>query len=50
MPNTIRVGVVGAGANTRKFHIPNLKKIAGVEIASVVNRSRASSERIGIEA
>ena len=46
MPNTIRVGVVGAGANTRKFHIPNLQKIEGVEVASVVNRSRASSERV----
>ena len=41
MPDTIRVGVVGAGANTRLHHIPKLKKIDGVEIASVVNRSRA---------
>lgn len=49
MPDPIRVGVVGAGANTRKFHIPNLKKIEGVEIAAVVNRSRASSERAAEE-
>lgn len=49
MPDTIRIGVVGAGANTRKFHIPNLKKIEGVEIVSVVNRSRASSERVAQE-
>ncbi len=49
MPDTIRIGVVGAGANTRKFHIPNLKKIEGVEIVSVVNRSRASSERAAQE-
>ena len=49
MPDTIRIGVVGGGANTRKFHIPNLKKIEGVEIASVVNRSRASSERVAQE-
>jgi predicted dehydrogenase len=49
MSDTIRVGVVGAGANTRKFHIPNLQKIAGVQIVSVVNRSRESSERAAKE-
>ena len=49
MPETIRIGVVGAGANTRKHHIPNLKNITGVEIAAVVNRSRASSERVAKE-
>ena len=49
MPETIRIGVVGAGANTRLHHIPKLKKIAGVEIASVVNRTRASSERVAQE-
>src|SRR5215813_9971908 len=46
---TIRIGVVGAGGNTRLHHIPKLKKIAGVEIAAVVNRSRASSERVAQE-
>ena len=49
MSDTIRIGVVGAGANTRLHHIPKLKKIAGVEIASVVNRTRASSERAAQE-
>lgn len=49
MASTIRVGVVGAGGNTRKFHIPNLKKIDGVEVVAVVNRSRASSERAAQE-
>ena len=49
MPDTIRVGVVGAGANTRLHHIPKLKKIEGVEIAAVANRSRASSERAAEE-
>src|SRR5579875_3030648 len=43
---TLRVGIVGAGDNTRKFHIPRLQAIPGVEIVSVVNRSRASSERV----
>ncbi|HWQ15123.1 MAG TPA: Gfo/Idh/MocA family oxidoreductase [Roseiflexaceae bacterium] len=41
----IRVGVVGAGANTVQRHIPGLRALPGVEIAGVVNRSRASSER-----
>src|ERR1700682_3958824 len=46
MPDTIRIGVVGAGANTRLHHIPKLKKIDGVEIVSVANRSPASSQRV----
>ncbi|MCS7309133.1 MAG: Gfo/Idh/MocA family oxidoreductase [Armatimonadetes bacterium] len=43
---TIRVGVVGAGANTVEKHIPNLQAIEGVEIVSVCNRTRESSERV----
>ena len=42
---TIRVGIVGAGANTVARHIPGLRAIPGVEIVGVVNRSRESSER-----
>ena len=49
MPDTIRVGVVGAGGNTRLHHIPKLKKIDGVEIVSVSNRSRASGEKVAQE-
>ncbi len=49
MPGTIRIGVVGAGANTRLYHIPNLQKIAGVEVVGVVNRSRESTERAARE-
>jgi predicted dehydrogenase len=49
MPDPIRIGIVGAGNNTRRLHIPNLRKIAGVEIASVVNRTRASSEKAAKE-
>ncbi len=46
---TIRLGVVGAGANTRLKHIPGLKAITGVEVISVANRSRASSELVARE-
>ena len=42
----IRIGVIGAGANTRDRHIPNLQALPGVEIAGVVNRSRESSARV----
>lgn len=46
MPDSpIRVGIVGAGANTALRHIPGLQAIPGVELVSVCNRSRESSER-----
>ena len=41
----IRVGIVGAGENTRKMHIPGFHAIAGVSVTAVANRSRASGER-----
>ena len=44
--DTIRVGVVGAGANTRDRHIPGLQAIDGVEIVAVCNRSMESGERV----
>ena len=43
---TIRVGIVGAGNNTCNRHIPGLKAQRDVELVSVVNRSRQSSERV----
>ena len=43
---TIRVGIIGAGANTVSKHIPGLQAIEGVEIVSVCNRSRESSRRV----
>ncbi len=46
---TIRVGIVGAGANTRLRHIPGLQAIENVEIVSVANRSRESGERVAKE-
>jgi len=44
--DTIRVGIVGAGRNTTSRHIPGLQAIDGVEIVSVCNRGRESSERV----
>ncbi|MDP7278795.1 MAG: Gfo/Idh/MocA family oxidoreductase, partial [Candidatus Poribacteria bacterium] len=45
----IRVGIVGAGRNTTSKHIPGLQAITEVEIVSVCNRSRQSSERVATE-
>jgi predicted dehydrogenase len=46
---TIRVGFVGAGANTRRHHIPKLKAQPGVELVSVANRTKESGERVARE-
>src|SRR5215204_3303271 len=46
---SIRVGIVGAGANTTSKHIPGLRAMEGVEIVSVCNRSQESSERVAKE-
>ena len=42
----IRVGIVGAGRNTREHHIPKLRAMPDVEIISVVNSSKDSSLRV----
>lgn len=47
--DTIRVGLIGAGANTKLQHIPGFQAIDGVEIISVANRSRESGQRIADE-
>ena len=47
--DTIRVGIVGAGGNTKAKHIPGLQAIENVELAGVCNRSRASSETVAAE-
>ncbi len=49
MTHPIRIGVIGAGANTTSKHIPNLQAIDGVEIVAVCNRSRTSGERVAKE-
>jgi predicted dehydrogenase len=48
----VKVGIVGAGANTCDVHIPKLRGIPGVEIVAVANRTRESgadaARRFGI--
>ncbi|MFG0334472.1 MAG: Gfo/Idh/MocA family protein [Maioricimonas sp. JB049] len=48
-PQPIRVGIVGAGANTRLRHIPGFRGIDGVEIVAVANRTPESTERVARE-
>jgi len=47
--STIRIGVIGAGGNTRAHHIPKLQQQPGVEVVGVCNRSRESSRRVAQE-
>ncbi|MBI4384484.1 MAG: Gfo/Idh/MocA family oxidoreductase [Nitrospinae bacterium] len=43
---TIRIGIVGAGQNACKVHIPKLQSIAGVEILEIANRSVESGQAV----
>ena len=43
---TLRIGVIGAGKNTRDRHIPGLLAQENVEVLIVANRSRESGQRV----
>lgn len=43
MAQPLRVGLIGAGANTRLRHIPGLQAIADVQIVAVCNRRPSST-------
>jgi predicted dehydrogenase len=42
----LRVGIVGAGANVQAVQIPGFRRVAGVEIVAVANRSLSSSRAV----
>lgn len=42
----LRIGFIGAGANTRKMHIPGFHKLENVELCVVANRSLASAAAV----
>jgi predicted dehydrogenase len=46
---TIRLGFIGAGKNTRERHIPGFQKCDGIEFVAVANRSQESGERVAKE-
>ncbi len=43
--SSIRIGIVGAGDNARRRHIPGLRAIPGVQLEGVANRTSASTEK-----
>ena len=43
---SVRVGLIGAGRNTRDRHIPGFNSTPCVEISAVANRSRESGQRV----
>ena len=43
---TLRIGIIGAGANTRLMHLPGFQAIEGVSVDVVCNRSEASSRKV----
>src|SRR5205823_8946721 len=45
----LRVGLIGAGANTRSRHIPGLRALPGVEIVAVCNRRPDSTAAVARE-
>ncbi|MEE3040235.1 MAG: Gfo/Idh/MocA family oxidoreductase [Candidatus Latescibacterota bacterium] len=46
---SLRIGIVGAGANTRSRHIPGFQEIDGVEVVAVCNRTRESGQKAADE-
>jgi predicted dehydrogenase len=48
-PEIIRIGIIGAGSNTRKMHIPRLQAIEGVQVVEVANRTPASAQKVADE-
>lgn len=45
----LRIGIIGAGANTKQRHIVGFRALENVEISVVANRSRQSSQRVADE-
>jgi len=45
----IGIGFIGAGANTRLRHLPGFKKLDGVNLVTVANRSERSSTEVAEE-
>ena len=47
--SSIRVGIVGAGENTRRRHIPGLRAIPGVQLVGVANRTPESTAKVATD-
>ena len=42
----LKIGIIGAGENTKKLHLPKLQSLPGIEIREVANRSLESSNSV----
>jgi predicted dehydrogenase len=49
MVATLRLGLIGAGRNTRTRHLPGFQKIRDIEVAAVCNRRPASASAVAHE-
>lgn len=49
MPQKLRIGLIGAGANMRSRHIPGFRQIPDVEIVAVCNRRPESTTAVARE-
>lgn len=49
MPHKLRIGLIGAGANTRLRHIPGLRALPDVELVAVCNRRPESTASVAKE-
>lgn len=45
----LRIGLIGAGGNTKFRHIPGFQAIDGVEVVAVCNRSSKSAQKVADE-
>ncbi|CAL8462816.1 g2350 [Coccomyxa elongata] len=43
----LRIGIIGAGGNTKLHHIPKLQAIPGVEVVAIANRTAESAAKAG---
>ena len=46
---SLRIGIVGAGNNSRVKHIPGFQSLPGVEVSGIANRSLESGQRVAHE-
>jgi predicted dehydrogenase len=49
MSQKLRIGIIGAGANTKSKHIPELLKQPNVEVVAVSNRTIESAQKVAQE-
>src|SRR5437762_1504658 len=49
MPQSVRIGVIGAGNFTRSRLLPNLLKQPDVQVVAIANRSLESARRVADE-